>query len=567
MAKRKQVTRKQRDSVNDLSEKEQVRRAALLDGIVIGTMQKPEEGLYSDDMLRNNRLIKPPYDPVKLYKVTESSSILPQSLDAMVRNIDGFGYELQYIGPPDKEKDQAVIDERDGLQAFFNKVNERESFKTVRESMRQDSETTGNGYLEIIRMQDNFPGLIYHMDTRYVRLQAIQSEPEEIKVELFRGGKERTISIYRRFRKFAMITSRAKKKIRWFKEFGDLRKMDAITGKYENELRGGESIKEEASEVIHFKLGNDTYGVPRWSGQILNILGMNSADYVNWDLFENQVVPPLAVLVSGGTLTTETIKDIKSVLLQKKGVQNFNKILILEAQSEGNINDKTATKVDLKELSVARKEDAMFVAYTEKGEHRVRGSFRLPPLYLGRADAYSKSTADSSRMIAEEQIFVPERMSFDEVVNVLLMPDLGAKHWKFVTKGPRLITGEEMITGFKEFSKVGVFTINEGIRLANKLLGMDITLYEQTWADYPIPIVIELARMGLLRELDEISTMSGELGNLLQEGKVSDPEKAAQLYAGLSKLRSVLVEIADKRIRADEEIEESSVRGAMEEAA
>ena len=166
--------------------------------------------------------------------------------------------------------------------------------------------------------------------------------------------------------------------------------MDSATGFYEGE-EGYPKEPSLASELIHLKIGTDTYGTPRWVGNILNAMGMHASDYVNWDLFENQVVPPLVIMVSGGTLTSESVEDIKQILLQKKGVANFNKTLILEAQGEGGTNERNAVKIEMKELSAARKEDAMFVEYVDKGERRIRGAFRLPPLYLGQAETYSKS--------------------------------------------------------------------------------------------------------------------------------------------------------------------------------
>jgi capsid portal protein len=347
-----------------------------------------------------------------------------------------------------------------------------------------------------------------------------------------------------------MITSTARNDYRWFKEYGDTRKMSALTGYYEDD----EDYKpgNDATEMMHFKIGTDTYGVPRWSGNVMNAMGLHSADYVNYDLFENQVVPPLAIMVSGGKLTTESVEDVKSILLGKKGLENFNKVLVLEAQSEGDIGQNTSVKIELKELSSARKEDAMFVTYVDGGEHRIRGSFRLPPLYLGRADSYSKSTADSSKMVAEEQVFVPERDLFDEVVNLTFMEELGAKHHSFKSKGPRLITGEQIIDGFKEFGKLGVFTINEGIRVANRTLGLDITTYKQPWADFPVAIVLELARLGMLSGIEEISDASRTVEGVL-EG-IDSPEEAAKAYRAFTILHKKLKEHADKRIDEENKI-------------
>ena len=508
--------------------------------------QLVEEGTFATDWMSKNNILKPPYAPEKLFAIVENSSILPQCIDAMVLNADGFGHQFFYTGDIEHEKDEVVIAERKGLEGYFKKVNETESFTTVRKTTRRDTETTGNGYIEIIRTIGGDIGLIYNSDCKIMRLQKKQKKPHPIKVEIVRNGKSTTVTVNKRFRRFVMITSRTgMKKYRWFKEYGDPRAMNADTGKYKGE--GGYKPTNPATEIMHFKIGNGVYGIPRWSGNIPTTLGMHSADFVNFDLFENQVVPPLAIMVGGGKLTSESIEDVKSILIQKKGVENFNKVIILEAQAEGYVGVGTTTRLDLKELSFARKEDAMFTNYTDKGEHRVRGSFRLPPLYLGRADTYSKSTADSSKMVAEEQVFVPERESFDEIVNNTIMVELGSEYHSYRSKGPRLVSGEQLIEGFKEFGKLGIFTINEGIRLANRTLGLDITTYTTTWADYPVAIVLELVKLGMLTDIDEISEVSGNVAGLL-EG-VEDPASLAKAYAAFRTLHTKLKDMVADRER------------------
>ena len=520
--------------------------------------QLTEEGTFRSDWMKSQSILKPPYDPVKLYSIVENSSILPQCIDAMALNTDGFGINFFYTGDIEHEKSPEVLAERQMLEDFFKKVNEKESFTTVRKAMRSDLETTGNGYLEIIRTQNGNIGLIYQADSRYIRLQKKQKDSYPIKVKMVRGGRETTVTVNKRFRKFVMITSTARNDYRWFKEYGDPRKMDATTGHYEGEE--GYKPGNDATEILHFKIGTDTYGVPRWSGNSMNAMGLHSADYVNYDLFENQVVPPLAIMVSGGKLTTESVEDVKSILLQKKGVENFHKVLVLEAQSEGDIGQNTAIKIEIKELSSARKEDSMFVNYIDGGEHRIRGSFRLPPLYLGRADSYSKSTADSSKMVAEEQVFVPERQLFDEVMNLTIMEELGVKYHDFKSKGPRLITGEQIIEGFKEFGKLGVFTINEGIRVANRTLGLDITTYTQKWADYPVAIVLELVKLGMLADIDEISEATNTIEGVLDG--IDNPEEAANAYKAFRVLHKKLKDHADQR--AKEEIDVESLLESVE---
>ena len=51
-----------------------------------------------------------------------------------------------------------------------------------------------------------------------------------------------------------------------------------------------------ATEILHFRVHNprSAYGVPRWIGNLLAVLGSRQAEEVNFLYFENKSVPPLA---------------------------------------------------------------------------------------------------------------------------------------------------------------------------------------------------------------------------------------------------------------------------------
>jgi hypothetical protein len=75
--------------------------------------------------------------------------------------------------------------------------------------------------------------------------------------------------------------------------------------------------------------------------------------------------------------------------------------------------------------------DSLYSQYDKTcGEH-IRMGFRLPPLFLGLPENYNFATAYTAYMIAEAQVFQPERQRFDEVINATLMKELGAKTCKF----------------------------------------------------------------------------------------------------------------------------------------
>ena len=483
-----------------------LRKKVSNNAIDFGSRQNiQDEGVFSNAVMESHGLLAPPYDPFKLYDIAEASGTLGACIEVMVDNVDGFGHELQYRGKKDDLDTESIIIERENLRSFFKRVNEIQSFVKLRKELRRDYETTGNSYMEIVRYPDSRISTLYRADAKYVRLQAKQNEMVDITVPLFRYGKIITTTIQKRFRKFAMRTSLNLADIRWFKEYGDPRKMCAVTGKYESEMEKGESIKIEASELIHFKQGNNTYGIPKWVGVSSTVLGLQDADYVNYKLFSDQGIPPLAIMVSGGRLTAESVEDLINILDGRKGVENFHKIAILEAAPmDGSVDDVAANaKIDFKPLP--QQNDILFGGYIESSEKRVRAKFRVPALYLGLGEEFSRSTSQNIKMIAEEQCFRPERNDFDEIINFTIMHDLNAINWKFRSIGPKLVEGAEAIDAIGKFARAGSLSINQAIKVMNRVLDLDAPLYSQHWADYPATMILELSKRGWLKDMDDVS--------------------------------------------------------------
>ena len=479
----------------------------LLD--VFGTKQSnPEEEGIANIKLEAANLIAPPIDPFKLAAIVESSGTLGACVEVMVDNVDGFGHELQYRGLKGDLTKESVILEREGIRSFFKRVNESQSFTKLRKQLRRDYETYGNSFMEVIRYFNGDIATLYRADAKYMRLQRKQTESIVIEVPFVRNGKVIKTKINKKFRRFAMLSAFGAVQIKWFKEYGDPRKMCAVSGKYENELKDKEVIIEPASEILHFKQGNSVYGLPKWLGVSSVVLGVKDADYVNYGLFGNQAIPPLAILVSGGRLTQESVEDLINILESRKGVENFHKIAILEAvSSEGDIDDASSrAKIDFKPLP--QQDDILFGNFIDKSEKRIRAKFRIPALYLGLGEEFSRSTSQNIKMIAEEQCFRPERNDFDEVINFTIMYDLGASHWKFRSVGPKLVEGSEAIDAIGKFARAGSLTINQAIKIMNRVLDLDAPLIDKTWADYPAAMILKLSEKGWLKDQEEIKDMN-----------------------------------------------------------
>lgn len=453
--------------------------------------EDPFQNLYAQE-----ELLKPPYEFDKLYTIYEESDILQGCVEAMQLNVDGFGYELVFLGNDVKErKSPEAVAQRIKMENFFDYANDEQSWATIRKAAREDLEVLGNSALEVVRNKGGEIQMVFQLPFKKMRIAALGKRPVVVNRTILRGGKEVKVKVRRYFRRFAQVLS-AGRKARWFKSFGDPRTMDATDG----EFKPAKKCKILASEILHFKhsFGGMSYGLPRWIGAVLDVMGRRNAQYINYDLFNSQGIPPLAVLVSGGVLTDESIEELEAMVRSMRGVDKWNRIMLLESNSETvGLEEKGNAKIELKNLSEYRKEDQMFDKYLAQTEKTCRHRYRLPPLYIGASEDFTFATARAAQNVAEEQVFIPERMTNDEVINSrIVRPELKVTLWKYKSKGPQVVGAGEISKGIEIFSKAGALTVNHAVALANRAFGIEMSKFEEPWADYPIVLVLKMIEAG-----------------------------------------------------------------------
>ena len=427
-------------------------------------------------------LLRPPYLPGKMYELYEQSSKLNACVAAYVDNIDGYGYDIISTISEDDDIQGEENPQAKELRDFFDMPNDIESLTTIRERLRRDLEITGNAYLEVVRGMDGKPVMIFWMDSKRVRLTATR-EPVVQNVKVIRNGSPVLVPAEKRYRSYCMLTSEGAAtgpRARYFKQYGDQRTMNAQTGEFED------NPDIPATEVIHFKIGNDIYGIPRWIGAMLSVIGAWKSNSINYDLFDNQGIPPIIVTVAGGALTEDSFENLVNLFRKAKGSQNFHKLLVLEADStSSSIDGKDATpKIEVQNMTEYRKEDAMFLDYIEYcNEDIQKNGFRLPGMFIGISDDANYATAFIVRKSAEEQLFIPERRRFDEVINKTIVKDFGVKNLAFKSNGPVMQSTDNIQNILALLVNSGVFTVNGLISFVNSNLGTNIALYEEDWAN------------------------------------------------------------------------------------
>jgi len=478
--------------------------------------------------------IEPPYPPDFLCRIFEHSNALRQNVDAYTVNIDGFGYRLEPLidfnsEDADEEIAQAIwiaagaegekptpdsvkaekekwrreaLLEHSRLLEFFDRCAIDVSFETLRRRTRQDRETQGNGYWEILRTRAGLPARFVQVPAHTVRLLPLDPQVVEVTERVRRGtlGFSET-KVKRRFRRFVQILDEVAPGVKtagaapiYFKQFGDPRMISKTTGKVVKPDHQWAKGDGPATELKQFDIYSPrtSYGVPRWIGALLSVLGSRAAEEVNYYYFENKSVPPLAILVSGGKLAEETIPRLESFVEEnlKGKTKNFHKIMILEAESGSGAPSPGSVKIELKPLTEAMIQDELFAKYDERNIDKVGEAFRLPRLLRGQSKDFNRATAQAALRFAEEQVFQPERDEFDGWINRELFTALDVRFWTFKSNAPITRDPVQMTDMIVKLVEGGVLTPAEGRWLAGDVFNKEFREIRDQWTQQPLKMTL-----------------------------------------------------------------------------
>ena len=218
---------------------------------------------------------------------------------------------------------------------------------------------------------------------------------------------------------------------------------------------------------------------------------------MNYEYFENNTVPPMALLVAG-TLDDKVVERIEDFINDEmKGRKSFNKILMIEASPfDAELPGTSSPKVSVQfvPLSDAQQKDSLFDNYDKTNREKIRSSFRLPPIFVGLTSDYTRATARESREVAEEQVFGPERADHDFVINRLLFPAMGVRYWKYKSLPPKVNDFEIMSGVLDTFSRCGL-TVGEAREEISRLLNHPLSEIDAKSDWLYLPLSVYLAKL------------------------------------------------------------------------
>lgn len=522
------------------------RQALVKARVVGGDRPAPlaEQAVDEDEQFDVAGALEPPYEPETLTMLLEHSNSLRQNIDAYVVNVHAHGHHYvpiidlnaddaneristllwerklreagarQDLADPHeqvelpteeeveaarKELEEKMRWERTRLRRFFDNCSLDESFEALRMRTAMDKETLGNGFWEVLRDESGRIAQFNYISAHTMRLlqldkDAIEVE-EKVRVDDVTWGE---VIRRKRFRRYVQVIEDGKEPV-YFKDLGDPRLVSSKTGcvfDSTHQMRrteGDDALA--ATEVLHFRIPSPrtAYGVPRWIGQLLSVLGSRQVDEVNFTYFDNKSVPPLLVTIADGRMTQEAVESMRTHIDSEiKGKRNFHKILVIEAVTDREPGQQHSgrARIDVKPLTMAQHNDALFQKYDERNMDKVGMAFRLPRMLRGDIRDFNRSTADAALEFAEMQVFAPEREDFDFVINRRVLPLLGIRFWRFRSNSPTLTDPVEQGKLITEMTKEGVLTPAEARQEAEKVLNRELPNIPAPWTRQPIPLTL-----------------------------------------------------------------------------
>jgi PBSX family phage portal protein len=417
---------------------------------------------------QSKSFLAPPFDPTVLLTFANTNNILKQCIEAMEVNIDGTGFSFVAVDEQQKPNEEELA----RADAFFGEPYPNESFTKIRRKLRNSLESVGYGYLEVLRNVGGEVVAVRNVQTHNVRFVKLDA-PVLVNKTISRNGKDIELTLWERERRF--VQRAALTELVYYREYGSTREVDRITGEWETpanpippERRG--------TELMVFGVSADVttpYFVPRWINELPSVVGSRKAEEQNLQFLDSGGMPPAIIFVQGGTLA----KDMSDQLKMYLSGQNKNKYraVVVEAQSSsGSLDSAGNVQVKVERFGAQAAQDAMFMKYDESTEEHIRKGFRLPPLFIGKSQDQNFATAVTSYLVAEAQVFAPERNAFDEYINKTLVKELGFKTIKLKSNPITIADIASQLKGL-ELSK-DMATRDSFLKAVNIATGMSLAL-------------------------------------------------------------------------------------------
>lgn len=472
----------QAELINDLEKRNQgqlaldLRKKLAEGGEVLATLLDAEDQFFADYLRIGGgpSLIAPPIAPERLERLVAENNSVEPCIAAMTTNISCTGMKILPVEGSEAELTEEQKTERKGLQDFFNECAPHKSFMRVRKELRRDLHTTGNSYMVVERTLTGDIAFVRRAPAKSMRIIKLDGQVA-VTVKVRRAGKDIELRTTRAERRFVQKIST---KLVYYKEYGASRDLHRVTGEW---AKDGEAILPQfrAHEVQHDKDIEDVtspYGMPRWITQLPSVLGSRMAEEHNLAYFQSGGVPPVIVFITGGMVSEDVAKAVNQYLSGTS--KDKQRGVAVEVPSSGNLENERPANVVVERFG-ANDADSTFEKYMEEDEKRIRRAFRLPSIFLGMSDSYNFATAHASYVVAEAQVFRPERDEEDERINMTIMRELDPEgKWRIVSNPLSVQDVNLQLRALQMLSAIKGIGVSDLVGAIATIAGLEIAVHE-----------------------------------------------------------------------------------------
>lgn len=303
----------------------------------------------------------PPYDLSILATFMDINTWHRKCIGIKSACISDLGWHIE--GSNENEKKE--------LEKWVKDCTDEEDFSSLITKFTTDYEATGNAWLEIARDPiTNKPSKIYH--ARAVSMGICSKGKEYIQTKNSKENK---------FRKY-----------------------------------NAENEYSQLHEMLHFKQYSpleDWYGVPEWLPGLSAMIGDKNSMQYNINFFNNNAIPPLAMIVKGGELTPDVEKTLKQFLSENtKGLDNAHRVVLITL-------DDPDQEIEFKELTQQMKDQA-FGEFRKANRDEIASIHGVPPRILGIIAAGSLGgggEVEGQLTIFKEVLIGPRQRKLEYLLN------------------------------------------------------------------------------------------------------------------------------------------------------
>lgn len=410
---------------------------SVLDGYALKGQEDGSKQLPSDlfaDAYGQQQFIEPLYNLEGLARLLEISTPHYRACKTKARDTAGIGWFLE---PSHEDKENPSENEKSMIEQLIKRPNPEESFSEFAEKVEVDYESTGNGYIEVVRDPDT--RLVSHL--LHIPAHTVRVHSSEVLYAQHRMGRRA-----------------------WFKKFGEEQDYYLDSG---NVIEKPDEVdeKDKANEILHLKnytSRSDYYGLPDVIPSLDALIGDRERQEYNISFFDNHAIPAYAVTVSGADLDEETEKQIKK-FFQSDVKNNNHSTLVLSGKKDEDDPTEEPVQFQFEALSTDTKE-ASFRMFRQDNRDEILSAHGVPPYRAGIVveGQLGGSSAQETTEIYKQSVISPKQERWENLItHAIIEQGLGCKDWVFRLNDIDTRDSSAEVSRFQRLGNMGVITPNE----------------------------------------------------------------------------------------------------------